>query len=559
MNPLAGLDLQIGSGARRVIAGGLASLLALALLGLAGCAKREKPADAAVREGRFIMVIGADPQSLDPHVATGFPEFQVFMAIYEGLVRLDPRTCEPIPGVASRWDVSPDGRDYTFYLRPEARWSNGDPVTANDFAYSIRRILSPGLGAEYAYFLYVLKNAKEFHDGRTTDFSKVGVKVVDDHTLVLTLNRATPYFPAMLFHQAWMPVHRASVEAAGPMDDRTSRWAMPGKLVGNGPFKLIEWRNNERLVVVRNPYFHDAATVKLNEIDFLPIENTDTDDRAFRAGQVHVTDSLPPARIALYREENNPDFRSNIYLGTAFIQFNTTRKPLDDVRVRLALSLACDRKTLVERVTRAGEEPAASFTPPGTAGYEPPAQPIFDPEKARKLLAEAGYPGGKGFPVLEASFPSSNNSRLAMEAIQEMWRRELGINIRIANVEWKVYLENLSALNYDMGFSSWIGDYIDPTTFLTMMLSESGNNRTGWMDSQYDALVDRAGDNPDRGARYLRLAEAEKLLLDEQPIAPIWHLTRSYLIHPAVRGYYPNLLDLHPYQDVWLDPSAVAH
>lgn len=530
----------------------LASLLAIALVLLAGCGRRERDADAAAREGKFIMVIGADPQTLDPHVATGFPEFQVFMAIYEGLVRLDPRTCEPVSGVA-RWEVSPDGLDYTFHLRPEAKWSNGDPLTARDFAWSFRRILTATLGSEYAYFLFDLKNAREYHAGEITDFSRVGVKVVDDHTLVLTLNRATPYFPAKLFHQAWMPVHRASVEAAGPMDDRTSKWARPGTLVGTGPFKLVEWRNNERIIVDRNPFFHGAGAVRLNAIHFLPIENTDTGDRAFRAGQVHVTDTLPPARIALYREEGNPDFQSNTYLGTAFIQFNTTRPPLNDSRVRKAISLACDRRTLVERVARAGQEPAGSFTPPGTAGYEPPLNPLFDPEAARALLTEAGFPGGKGFPVLEASFPSSNNSQLLMEAIQEMWRRELGIDIRLANVEWKVYLDNLSSLNYDIGFSAWIGDYIDPTSFLTMMISESGNNRTGWNDPQFDALVDRAGDSPERGARFLRLADAERALLDAQPIAPMWHMTRSYLIHPAVRGYYPNLLDLHPYQDVWLE------
>ena len=538
---------------KRISQFGAVVLAVAAVLGATGCGRREKPADAAINEQRLIMVISADPQSLDPHVATGFPEYQVFMAIYEGLTRLDPRTCEPLPGVASSWDPSPDGKTYTFHLRPDARWSNGDPVTADDFAYSIRRILSRNLGAEYAYFLYDLKNAEAYHNGAITDFSKVGVEVRDPHTLVLNLNRATPYFPAKLFHQAWMPVHRATVEAAGAMDDRRSKWARPGTLVGNGPFILKEWRNNERLVVVRNPYFHDATSVKLNEIDFLPMENTDTGDRAFRAGQVHVTDALPPARIAIYREENNPEYRSNTYLGTAFIQFNLTRKPLDDVRVRRALSLACDRKTIVEKVLRAGQVPAGSFTPPGTAGYDPPMEPIFDPEAARALLAEAGYPGGKGFPELEATFPSSNNGQLMMEAMQEMWRRELGINIRIANVEWKVFLENLTALNYDIGFSSWIGDYIDPTTFLTMMVSESGNNRTGWKNAQYDTLIDRAGDNPDKAARYLRLAEAERVLLDEQPIAPLWHLTRNYLIHPAVRGYYPNLLDLHPYQDVWLE------
>lgn len=531
----------------------VAPVIALLLFSFVGCGKRERPADAAVKEDKFIMVIGADPQTLDPHIATGFPEYQVFMAIFEGLTRLDPRTSGPVPGVATRWVVDDDGRRYTFHLRPDAKWSNGDPVTAGDFAYSIQRMLTASLASEYAYFLFDLKNAREFHSGTITDFSKVGVSVVDDHTLVLTLNRPTPYFPAMLVHQAWMPVHRASVEAVGSITDRNSKWAQPGTLIGNGPFKLVEWRHNERIVVERNPYFHGAAGVRLKRIEFLPIENPDTGDRAFRAGQVHVTDSLPPARIALYREQHNPDFRSNILLGTAFVAFNTKRAPLNDPRVRRAISLACDRKTLVDRVARAGQEPAVSFTPPGTAGYEPPTQPLFEPVAARALLAEAGYPGGKGFPVLEVTFPSSNNTQLVMEALQEMWRRELGINVKLANVEWKVFLDEFAALDYDMALSSWLGDYVDPTTFLTTMLGNSGNNRTGWTNAQYDALVDRAGDNPERSARFLRLGEAEQILLDEQPIAPIWHMTRSYLIHPAVHGYYPNLLDLHPYQDVWLE------
>jgi oligopeptide transport system substrate-binding protein len=182
--------------------------------------------------------------------------------------------------------------------------------------------------------------------------------------------------------------------------------------------------------------------------------------------------------------------------------------------------------------------------------------PLFDPETARALLAEAGFPGGKGFPTLEASFPSNNNTQLVMEAVQEMWRRELGIEVRLGNVEWKVFLNDLSSLNYDIALMSWIGDYIDPNTFLSTMLSTSGNNRTGWKNAQYDALVDRAGDSPERGARFLRLREAERVLLEDQPIVPMWHMTRSYLIHPAVRGYYPNLLDLHPYQEVWLEEPA---
>jgi oligopeptide transport system substrate-binding protein len=231
---------------------------------VAGCGKRESAAAQAAREGRFLMVTGADPQTLDPHVATGFPEFQVFIALFEGLTTLDPVTCEPRPGAAEKWDVSPDGTVYTFYLRPDNRWSNGDAVTAEDFVYSMRRILAPALAAEYAHFLYYLKNGRAVHLGEIKDSGQLGVRVVNPLTLEVTLEHPVPYFPALLSHQAFMPVHRATVEKFGRSDDRASAWTKPGNLVGNGPFVLQSWLPNQRLVAVKNPRYRDAASVRLN-------------------------------------------------------------------------------------------------------------------------------------------------------------------------------------------------------------------------------------------------------------------------------------------------------
>lgn len=502
------------------------------------------------------MVTAADPQTLDPHVATGFPEYQVFIALFEGLTTLDPKTCEPRPGAAERWDVSADATVYTFHLRPENRWSNGEPLTAEDFVYSMHRILTPGLGAEYAFLLHHLKNGRAFNLGEMTGANEVGVRAVDSHTLEITLEHPVAYFPALLSHQAYMPVHRATVEKFGRADDRASSWTKPGNLVGNGPFVLQSWRTNQRLVTVKNPHYRDAAAVRLNAVEFMPIENAETGDRSFRAGQVHVTDTLPLSRIPVYREAANPEFVSQTFLGTGFLSVNVDRPPFNDARVRRAFSLALNRVALVEQVTRGGQMPARSFTPPGTAGFEPPLAPVYDPEEARRLLAEAGHPGAQGLAAVEIVFPTSDTARTVLEAMQEMWRRDLGVTVRVVNVEWKVFLDSLSRRDYQIGFMSWIGDYIDPNTFLSMMHSGSGNNRTNWASPAYDELIAQADRTLDREARWALLAEAERLLAQEQPIIPLWHLNRNYLLHSSVRGFTPNLLDLHPYQHIWLEPKS---
>lgn len=537
--------------ARRFI--GASVVLAAGLL--AGCGKREMAVDVATREGRFLMVTSADPQTLDPHVATGFPEYQVFIALFEGLMVMDPVTCEPRPGVAESWEISSDGTIYTFRLRANARWSNGDAVTAEDFVYSARRILTPALGAEYSSFLHYLKNGRAFNEGKLADPALLGVRAVDARTLEYTLEHPSSYFLSLLTHQAYMPVHRRTVEAAGKFDDRSSPWAKPGVFVGNGPFALVSWQTNQRIVTRKNPHYHGVAGVRLNGVEFMPMESSDTGDRSYRAGQVHVTDTLPMTRLAVYREAKRPDFISQTFLGTAFLNLNVDRAPLTDPRVRRALSLALDRQTIVDRVKRGNEVPARSFTPPGTAGFEPPPAPVYDPVEARRLLAEAGYPGGAGFPPIEGIYPTADTARTILEAMQQMWRRELGIEVRVTNLEWKVFLDTLSKRDYQIGFMSWIGDYIDPNTFLSVMRSTSGNNRTNWKSTVYDGLLDRADLTTERAARYALLGEAEKLLTTDQPIVPLWHLNRSYLLHPSVRGFTPNLLDLHSYTQIWLEPA----
>lgn len=537
--------------------------LALALVLGAGAASgptlqaaRDRPVDVATREGRYLMIVGADPQTLDPHVATGFIEYQVFIALFEGLMVLDPVTNEPRPGVAEKWEMSADGLTYTFHLRPAARWSNGDPVTAEDFVFSMRRILTPALASEYSYFLHYLKDGRAFNEGKIADAAAVGARAVDTHTLELTLEHPVPYFLALLTHQAYMPVHRASVEKAGRFDDRTSPWAKPGALVGNGPFELKTRQTNQRIVAERNPHYAGAVAPRLNAVEFLVMENSQAGDAAFRAGQAHVTDVLPLSRVPAYREEKNPDLRTSPFISTGFLLFNTKKAPFTDPRVRQALSLAIDRRAVTGRVMRGGELPAQGFVPPGTAGYTPAPRKAYDPERARQLLKEAGFPGGEGLPTIDAQYPTNDRTRSILEAVQEMWRRELGVNVQVGNVEWKVFLDALTQRTYQIGFMAWVGDYIDPNTFLSMMLSDSGNNRTDWANPKYDALLARAEVTLDPAARTALLHEAETLLLDEQPIVPLWHSTRNYLLHPSVRGFTPNLMDLHGYQHLWLEAPS---
>ncbi len=485
---------------------------------------------------------GAEPSDLDPHLVSGVTEHVILSTLFEGLVNLDAATLDPIPGVAHSWDVSPDGLNYTFHLREDARWSNGDRVTADDFVYAWRRILTPALGSEYAHMLHCIENAKEYNEGRLTDFGKVGVSAPDPHTLCVRLKYPTPYFLSMQIHFTYFPVHRPTIERYGEMTTRGTAWTRAGNFVGNGPFCLTQWDPDRVLRVVKNPHYWDAGRVYLGEIQFYPIDNLNTEELLFRVGRLDLTSTVPLNKVEVYLR-NRPDvIHISPYLGTYFYRFNTTRKPFDDIRVRRAFSLAIDREDLVKNVVRAGRRAAFSLTPPGIEGYNPPAVAIFAPDEARRLLSEAGYPGGRGFPEVEILYNTSEDHRQVAEAIQAMWREVLGVNVRLRNQDWKVYLNSLSTLDYAVARSAWIGDVIDPINFLECFTTNNGNNRTGFSSAKYDLLIDKARGVADVSERYQTLQEAERLLLEESPIAPLYFYTRVYLKSPRVKGVEPNLL-----------------
>lgn len=528
-----------------------AALLALALA--AGCS----PAHDSDAAQQTLHVGNSDePQELDPHIVTGNIEFKLCLALYEGLLGLHPQSLEPTPAVAKSWQTAKNAAGYVFHLRRNAKWSNGDPVTAGDFVYSWRRALLPGLGNNYAYMLYYLKNAARFHRGELPDFSLVGVRARDDWTLEVELENPTPFFLQLLTHQVYFPVHRAAIEKFGAADERGTRWTRPGNHVGNGPFRLREWRLNRNITMDKNPHYWGAAGVRLQRIVFHPVQNETTEERMFRTGQLHITSTVPADKTEYYQRERPEALKIFPYYATYYYIFNTRAAPLDDPRVRRALALAIDRRQIAERIVKAGQAPAFSFTPPGAAGYSVGPQLEYDAAQARQLLAAAGYPDGRGFPSMELMYNTSDGHRRVAIAIQQMWKTNLGVAVALLNQDWKVYLARRDAGDYQVARAGWIGDYLDPNTFLDMYTSFSGNNDTGWGNARYDALIAQAGRTADRQLRLALLREAEILLLSELPIMPIYTYVSKSLVSPRVRGWHPNILDIHPYQYLSLAPPA---
>ncbi len=516
------------------------TLVALGVLLLAGCGKKA----ASPAPGAKVLHVGngTEVQDLDPQVVTGVPENKVINALFEGLVIEGPTGSDTAPGVAERWETSADGLIWTFHLRANAKWSNGDPVTAHDFVRSYQRILTPSLAAEYAYKLHHVVGAEAYNKGELTDFSQVGFAALDDRTLRITLRHRTPFLLEAMKHYSWFPVHIPTIEKFNGLDRKGSRWTRAGNLVGNGPFVLQDWRTNQKIVVTRSPSYWDRGSVKLDEIHFYPVESMDTEERMFRTGQLHKTNELPISKIDAYKRQHPENYREDPYYGIYFYRINVTRPPLNDARVRRALALTIDREQLVTQVTRGGQQPAHHFTPP-SPDYAPTARIQGDLAEARRLLAEAGYPEGRGFPKIELLYNTSENHRVIAEAIQQMWRRSLGVDITLRNEEWKVYLDSQDALNYDLARAGWIGDYTDPNTFTDMWVTGGGNNDTGWANAEYDRLARASMATATDEERFAIYQRMETILMEELPIIPIYFYTRVYAISPRVLNWVRNPLD----------------
>ena len=516
-------------------------------LALSACGDRTTaPAD-------LVFINGAEVGSLDPAQVSAQVDGRVVTSLFEGLMRYNSQG-RAEPGVSLEPSVSPDGLTYTFPFRDTARWSNGEPVTSRDFMLSWNRFLRPATAADYASIFYCIKNAEAYNTGTITDFNEVGVKAPDDRTLVVTLENPVPYFKDLIAFMAFCPIHVPSFEKLG------ATYFKPGQLVGNGPYQLKEWRLNDRIRLERNPTYWDAANVKMASVDVLPIDNPSTAVNLFLTGgsDLMMDKGLIPNALA-DELRKKPYFHHKPFLATWFIRFNAKRKPYDDPRVRKALTLVLDRDRIVNAVTRLGEVPAFTITPPGTGdNYQPPAGLRPDIAEAKRLLAAAGFPDGRGFPVLSFLYPSKfpSDRGIAVE-LQSMWQRHLGITVALTSEEYKTYLDSQKKVDYDVCRSSWVGDYNDPNTFLDMFLTTSGNNRTGWSSAAYDALISLAAAEADATKRYAILKQAETQLIEtECVIAPVYHYVGVQFYQPEfLGGVEANLIDEHPLRCMfWKQP-----
>ncbi|OLE53026.1 MAG: hypothetical protein AUG51_15340 [Acidobacteria bacterium 13_1_20CM_3_53_8] len=595
-------------------------------------------------EGQVLRYVsGSEPESLDPQIGTGQPEARIYMALYDGLCEYDPKTAGPIPSIAESWEPNQDNSEFVFHLRKNARFSNGDPITAQDFLYSFRRALSPELAARYAYIAYYIKYAEAYNNGsvfvrdpRTgeflleRDFSEpadnssnnetvstpsgaalatessaqntpfheyihsptrvtlpgdqagrakalaknaklkaavegkefvpvkaedIGVEAVDDYTLRVTLGQRAPFFISLMPHQLFRAVHRKTIERFH------EAWTQPGNIVTSGAFKVEAWVPYDRLVVVRDPMFWDAARVQLSKIIFYPLQDNTTIMNLYKAGAVDAVQNHSVPASWLDHVRSLRDYMGAPEVTTEYYQFNTTKKPMDDVRVRRAFNMSINKVALAE--WRKVAIPWAGLTPKGIfPGYPQPAGEGYDPQKAKQLLAEAGYRDASGnydpkkFPVdqVELTTNSEGSNVQIAEFIQAQWKQNLGITIPIKSMEFKTFLVYRANLEYKgIARSGWVGDYMDPNTFLNIFTTRTGDNGTGWYDPKYVAMINEANSMLDSQKRLQLLAQAEAYLLDAQPIIPLFSASTNWTKKPYVKGMYPNPQTLHPWKYVYIE------
>lgn len=527
---------------------------------------------------------GSEVRSLDPHRTSWMQDMRVIDALFEGLLTLNPQNLEPQAGCAEYPPtVSTDQRTYTFKIRPNARWSNGDPVTAQDFTWSWQRALDPVTGTDYVQLFFVIEGAEEYFNAlnkfyktsvptkpttqgggpRRPDFAQVAVKALDDHTLQVRLRAPTRYFLDLCAFIPFVPLHRPTLDkfakTTGP--DRTeyqADWWQPGNLVNNGPFRLKSWQDRVQMVLERRPDYWDAANVVSQTFLVLPFEGQDVMFNTFEQGQADVMPAKAPKTVMdelmrQYRAGERKDVHPVLNFGTYFYRLNCTRPPFHDVRVRQAFNLAIDRATIAEKVKGHGEKPADVLVPPGTKDYVSPAGAGYNVEKARLLLAEAGFPEGRGFPLVSLVFNQEAGHLETAEVVKQMWKKNLGVDVKLEQVERVVLSERIKKIDYDISRGGWYGDYFDPMTFLEMFITQTGkagNNDTGWSNPAYDRLISAGNVEPDAAQRNALLKQAETILcLEQVPIICVYTYADCVLFNPdQVKGVYPNLRMVMPFK-----------
>ncbi|MFA7486960.1 MAG: peptide ABC transporter substrate-binding protein [Lysobacteraceae bacterium] len=488
---------------------------------------------------------GSQPQGLDPHLTEGVPDANVQRDLFEGLVSAGPDVALE-PGVAERWEISEDGTRYVFHLRHDAKWSNGEPMTSADWVYSFRRVLDPQTGSKYAMILSPIVNARQVMGGELPP-EQIGVTALDDYTLEIRLNAPAPYFLELLTHNSAYPVHRASVERHGDAHARA------GNLVSNGAYRLEELVMQSHIRLVRNPHYYDNARTIIDEVYFYPIEDQAAELKRYRANELDMTYEVPNAQFDWISANLGDELTVSTYFGTYYFGFNTSRAPFDDIRVRQALALTIDRDIITDKLTRFGEVPAYSFTPPGVPGFDyASVQPEWAGwsqqqrnEYARELLAQAGFDEANPL-ALEIRYNTHQNHKKIALGIAAMWKQALGVRATLINEEFRVFLANRRQRSLTQVVRiGWIGDYLDPTNFLDLYHSQNAQNDVAYEEPRYDALLAQAAVTADPAQRMRVLEEAERTLLGDYPIAPIYTYVSKRVVKPYVRGWQPNASDHH--------------
>lgn len=544
---------------------------------LLGCTKTkgnegEKPGDGNTPvveetiEQKIVYNLGADPKTIDPQLNSAVDGSTVIHNAFEGLMREDENS-KIVPGTAEKYEVSDDGTVYTFHLRENAKWSDGKPVVAGDFVYAWKRALNPEVAAEYAYQLFYIKNGAAYYNkekigDKVATADDVGVKAIDDKTLEVTLEAPVPYFLSLAAFPTYFPVREDVIEG------NEEKWTLkPDTYISNGPFKMSEWKEKESITFVKNENYWDAKNVKLETLEVRLIDDQITYLNAFKSGEVDIIESPPQAEIPTLLDEGTAKIYP--YLGTYFYVINVSDKAkevdpkaaeaLSKPKFRKALSLAIDKQLIVDKVAQGGQTPANSYVPAGildSAGKEfkkDSSSKGTDIEEAKKLLAEAGYPNGEGAPTITFTFNTDQGHQNIAQAVQDMWKTNLGINVELKNEEWAVFQDTRTNFQYSMARHGWIADYNDPMTFLDMWTTGNGQNNSGYSNKEYDKLIAEAKVELDDTKRTELLHKAEDILMDESPVIPLYYYTNVLCIDKNVKGTYKSPLGQMEFRDAYVE------
>lgn len=568
-----------------------------------------------------------EPQHMDPTMVSGVPDGLLIQSTFSRLTAIDPKTGKPVPELADHWDISADGKGYTFYMRKGIKWSDGQPITAHDMEYAWKRLLDPATGAQFQGMLSnVLENGDAFAQraihlsgfekasssseiqsfftkhqipvtkisarpgfnevfvfvsGETgeetqanrdkmlnlltqehpwgekvtaqiTNADVVGCKALDDERFEVKLVGPIPYFILLIEHANFGPIPKHVIEKF-KAEGKEEQWVKPENVVVSGPFKLKEEQFKQYKIYEKNPHYWNAENVRLKKVKVLMIEKETAALNSYKVGEIDWIGphEVPAEQIA--NVKNFKDYHNDPYLGVYYYITNIRQKPFNDPKVRQALSLAIDRQKITEHVLGGGQIPYNGFFPDGLGGFKSYQGELYNPVKAKQLLAEAGFPEGKGFPKSKFLYDTKEIHRLVIQAVQEMWKQNLGIDIEPTNVEWKVYLDRLEARDFQISRRGWIGDFLDPYTFLELIRSTSPLNPTGWNNPEFDRLLEASNLEGKPDKRAVLINQAEKLAIDDAAYIPIFVYTKTYMLKPYVKGFYSDYQDHHSWQHMWID------